>query len=219
MHSVPIHSDRRDSATSHFGSQIPETIIEKYGEGNEADYSNAAAAVTGARTSDATDQSPARREILEEKRLRRFSQHAQSGLPAAIVILVQPMLLFSCWFWTSMSINDSNLFTPTPGGTCFFFFRKIKSDLRPMSGFMAFLSIALALTPYLSFPAYIFNSRGHPRLALVLSLLTISYWITFIFDLFAKLLLAIFCCNDERSRASSPPRNLDKQRVHQLLLQ
>lgn len=219
MNSVPIHSDRRDSATSHTGSQIPGTNIEKYGEGNKTDYSDAAATVTGPRTPDAVDQSPARREILEEERLRRFSHHSQSGLPAAIVILVQPMLLFSCWFWTSISINDSDLFTPTPGGTCFFFFRKIKSGLRPISGFMAFLSISLALTPYLSFPAYIFNSRGHPRLALVLSLLTIPYWITFIFDLFAKLLLPIFCCKYERSRASSPPRNLDEQRVHQLLLQ
>lgn len=204
MESVPVDSDRRDSATSQTDRQVSsETIIESYGESNESHSRDAAAAVTSTRTSSALDQLSERRAVLEEERLRRFTHHSQSGLPAAIVFLVQPMLLFSCWFWISM-INDSDMFTPTPAGTCFFFFGKIKSGFQPMSGFMAFLSVSLAITPYLSLPAYFFNSHGHPRFALVLSLFTIPYWIYVIIDVTAKLLLPIFCGNNAPFSGYSP---------------
>jgi hypothetical protein len=120
--------------------------------------------------------------FLGQSQLKMLFAEAQNGLAAVMVILIQPMLLFSCWFWISMSGDSSDPFTQTPGGTTYFFFTKITSRLRHVSVFMAFCSISLAVTSYLSFLSYHLASRKYNRLALVLAIFTVPLWITLVIE-------------------------------------
>jgi hypothetical protein len=120
--------------------------------------------------------------FLGQSQLKMLFAEAQNGLGAVMVILIQPMLLFSCWFRISMSGDSSDPFTQTPGGTTYFFFTKITSRLRHVSVFMAFCSISLAVTSYLSFLSYHLASRKYNRLALVLAIFTVPLWITLVIE-------------------------------------
>jgi hypothetical protein len=70
------------------------------------------------------------------------------GLFWATVYIAYPVLLFSCWFWVRMAVGSEYHFAPTPCGTSFFLFSRVRpSHLKSASQFMAFLCLWILSTP------------------------------------------------------------------------
>jgi hypothetical protein len=115
------------------------------------------------------------------------------GLTALLNSLMHPMVLFSSWFWVNMSIDKPGPFASTTCGTSFFLLAHITPrHVRSASVFMAFCSIWLAITPYISMIRHLLLLRNRRKLAKAVLYLYASFWTNFFIDHVYKL---VACCS------------------------
>jgi hypothetical protein len=137
-----------------------------------------------------------------------ISRAAERGLSVVLLLLTQPMLIFSSWFWVSMGNANTDTFKPTPCGTSFFLFSHVTPNhVTTASRFMAFCSIWFAITPYLTLCYAPLQSREYHKLSWVVASLTPSFWANLFVGFFYEFFKA--CCNPGRANTSSNDRDIE----------